>query len=520
LSSYEWPATGGSGGGVTSINTLTGPIIIAAGTGVSLATAGNTLTLSSPAILSINSDTTQAQTLSVGTAGTNFAIVDAGGGSHVFNLPTASATNRGALSSSDWTTFNSKQAAGNYLTAISVVSANGFTGSSSGGLTPAITLSTSITGILQGNGTAISAATVGNITSSPTTNLVVTGGTGAVIGSGTLLTLTGASLVEATSSVLTITGATNAVLGTGVSIQVKQASTSQSGYLSSTDWNTFNGKGSGSVTSVTFTGDGTVLSSTPSSAVTASGTVTASLKTQTAGTFFAGPTSGSAAAPTFRALQSPTIQKFTSGTAQTYTTAAGALYIRVRMVGGGGGGGGTGTVTQTAGGTGTASTFGTALLVANPGVGGGAGASDAGSPGGAGGTASLGTGPVGTALTGGSGSGTADAALSGVAGAGGGGGSNALGGGAGDAMDSVAGSAAAANTGGGGSGAGSGGTVATSSGAGGGGASGFVDAIISSPAATYTYTVGVAGAAGTAGTAGQAGGAGAAGYIEVTEYYQ
>lgn len=68
----------------------------------------------------------------------------------------------------------------------------------------------------------------------------------------------------------------------------------------------------GTVTSVTFTGDGTVLSSTPSSAVTSSGTVTASLATQTARTFLSGPLSGSAAAPTFKALAAPTIQKFTS----------------------------------------------------------------------------------------------------------------------------------------------------------------------------------------------------------------
>jgi hypothetical protein len=42
--------------------------------------------------------------------------------------------------------------------------------------------------------------------------------------------------------------------------------------------------GSGTVTSVTFTGDGTILSSTPSSAVTTSGTLTAALATQTANT--------------------------------------------------------------------------------------------------------------------------------------------------------------------------------------------------------------------------------------------
>lgn len=50
---------------------------------------------------------------------------------------------------------------GGTVTAVSVVSANGFAGSSSGGATPALTLSTTITGLLKGNGTAISAATAG-----------------------------------------------------------------------------------------------------------------------------------------------------------------------------------------------------------------------------------------------------------------------------------------------------------------------------------------------------------------------
>jgi hypothetical protein len=49
-------------------------------------------------------------------------------------------------------------------------------------------------------------------------------------------------LTESTSSVLTITNGSAAVLGSGTSIQVKQANTSQSGYLSNTDWNAFNGK--------------------------------------------------------------------------------------------------------------------------------------------------------------------------------------------------------------------------------------------------------------------------------------
>ena len=62
------------------------------------------------------------------------------------------------------------------------------------------------------------------------------------------------------------------------------------------------GGGSGTVTSVTFTGDGVVDSSTPSTAVTTTGTVLATIKTQTANTVLAGPGSGSAAAPTFRLL--------------------------------------------------------------------------------------------------------------------------------------------------------------------------------------------------------------------------
>ncbi len=54
--------------------------------------------------------------------------------------------------------------------------------------------------------------------------------------------LTKGNLTEATSSILTISNGTNSVMGAGTSVEVKQANTSQSGYLSSTDWNTFNGK--------------------------------------------------------------------------------------------------------------------------------------------------------------------------------------------------------------------------------------------------------------------------------------
>ena len=64
-------------------------------------------------------------------------------------------------------TINSTNGGGT-VTAVSVVSANGFAGTSSGGATPALTLSTSITGVLKGNGTAISAAVAGTDYVTPT----------------------------------------------------------------------------------------------------------------------------------------------------------------------------------------------------------------------------------------------------------------------------------------------------------------------------------------------------------------
>jgi len=64
--------------------------------------------LAGTGITAINSLTGAVQTIGTGTTGTDFAVVSSGT-SHTFNLPTASAANRGALSSADWSTFNGKQ---------------------------------------------------------------------------------------------------------------------------------------------------------------------------------------------------------------------------------------------------------------------------------------------------------------------------------------------------------------------------------------------------------------------------
>ena len=55
-------------------------------------------------------------------------------------------------------------------------------------------------------------------------------------------TVTKGDLTETTSDVLTIIGGTGAVIGSGLTIEVDQADTDNAGYLSSTDWDTFNNK--------------------------------------------------------------------------------------------------------------------------------------------------------------------------------------------------------------------------------------------------------------------------------------
>ena len=60
-------------------------------------------------ITTINSQSGPAITLATGSTGTDFGI-SAGSNTITFNLPTASSLNRGLLSTSDWTTFNNKVA--------------------------------------------------------------------------------------------------------------------------------------------------------------------------------------------------------------------------------------------------------------------------------------------------------------------------------------------------------------------------------------------------------------------------
>ena len=75
--------------------------------GTGLAFVGTTLNASGGGITTLNTLTAATQTMVVGTANNDFTITS-GTSTHTFDLPTASASKRGALSTIDWANFNSK----------------------------------------------------------------------------------------------------------------------------------------------------------------------------------------------------------------------------------------------------------------------------------------------------------------------------------------------------------------------------------------------------------------------------
>jgi len=87
---------------------ITGTLYVDESTGDIYVWNGTAYTLLSAGITALNGLIAAAQLLVIGSTGTDFNISSVGT-THTFNIPTASATNRGLLSSGDWTTFNNKQ---------------------------------------------------------------------------------------------------------------------------------------------------------------------------------------------------------------------------------------------------------------------------------------------------------------------------------------------------------------------------------------------------------------------------
>jgi hypothetical protein len=244
-----WIAAGGAGT-VTSIATsapITGGTITSSGTiGITQATTSTDGYLSSTDWNTFNNKTSNTGTVTsvgaiTGTAGADFNISNSPittSGNLVFNLPVASATNTGKLSSTDWNTFNNK--GDGTVTSVAITE----------------------------TGTALT-ITGSPITSSGAIDIAGAGTSSQVIlGDLTLGTYT-TGTVTSISTTGPITGGTITSSGT---ISINQATTSTDGYLSSTDWNTFNNKGNGTVTSVAAAaGTGISISGSP---ITTSGTIT------------------------------------------------------------------------------------------------------------------------------------------------------------------------------------------------------------------------------------------------------
>ena len=87
---------------------ITGTLYVDESTGDIYVWNGTAYTILSSGITALNGLIAAAQLLTTGSTGTDFNISSVGT-THTFNIPTASATNRGLLSSANWTTFNNKQ---------------------------------------------------------------------------------------------------------------------------------------------------------------------------------------------------------------------------------------------------------------------------------------------------------------------------------------------------------------------------------------------------------------------------
>lgn len=169
--------------------------------------AGNTvLTVASPRVTQITGATTQtvtmpdATTLVVGQAFTvtnrssGVVTVNMNGGSLLQTMAsgsflTGTVTAIGTAAGTWDAAYTSAGGSGS-VTTVSVVTANGFTGSvANASTTPAITLTTNVTGVLKGNGTAISAATAGTDYLAPSNFVARETPSGTINGSNAAFTL-------------------------------------------------------------------------------------------------------------------------------------------------------------------------------------------------------------------------------------------------------------------------------------------------------------------------------------------
>jgi hypothetical protein len=209
LTSTDWTTFNSKGSGsVTSVaQSFTGGLISVGGSPITTSgTLALTVAGTSGGIPYFSSGTTWASSAAL----TQYGVVY-GGGAGATPLATAAGTTGQVLTATTGgaPTWAAPATSGT-VTSVSVVSANGLAGTvATSTTTPAITLSTTITGILKGNGTAISAATSGTDYAPATsgTSILYGNGSGGFsnVTVGTGLTFSAGTLSASTSAPITKT---------------------------------------------------------------------------------------------------------------------------------------------------------------------------------------------------------------------------------------------------------------------------------------------------------------------------
>ena len=150
-------------GTLTITNTAPDQVVaLTASTGISVSgTYPNfTITNTSP---SSGGTVTSVAALTLGTVGTDLSSTVANSTTTpviTLNVPTASAANRGALSAADWTTFDNKQIAGNYITSLTGEATASGPGAAAITLTNSAVIAKVLTGLNVTGGTVIAADTI------------------------------------------------------------------------------------------------------------------------------------------------------------------------------------------------------------------------------------------------------------------------------------------------------------------------------------------------------------------------
>ena len=288
-------------GGTGQTTYTNGQLLIGNTTGNTLSkatlTAGANITITNgPGTITIaSSGGASGVTAVTGTA----PIASSGGTTPAISISQATTSTNGYLSSTDWNTFNNK-GSGTVTSVSGTGSVNGIT----------------LTGTVTSSGSITLGGTLGSIANSQLTNSSIT-----INGTATSL---GGSISVGT--VTSVTGTTPVVSsgGTTPAISMAAANTTTNGYLTSTDWNTFNGKGSGTVTSVSVVTAngfaGTVATATSTPAITLTTSITGILKGNA--TAISAATSGTDYAPGTSANTSGLV--YSTTTTGALTTATGA----------------------------------------------------------------------------------------------------------------------------------------------------------------------------------------------------